>query len=104
MLAASLEALGYEVVEATDGPSGLAMFDRVAPDLMIVDFAMPDMNGAEVAEAVRKRRPGLPIVFASGYADTDQIARVAVDATVVRKPFRLNELRAALVHALQRGE
>ena len=68
------------------------MFDQVAPDLMIVDFAMPDMNGVEVARAVRKRRRGLPIVFASGYADTDQIARVAVDSTIVRKPFRLNEL------------
>jgi PAS domain S-box-containing protein len=101
VLAASLEALGYEVAEAGDGPSALAMFDQTAPDIMIVDFAMPDMNGAEVARAVRERRRNLPIIFASGYAETEKIERAIGNATILRKPFRLNELQAVLDKALQ---
>jgi len=101
MLAASLDALGYRVLEAEDGPSGLAALDGGAPDLVVVDFAMPGMNGAEVAKAVRERRPELPIVFASGYADTAAIEAVAgKDAAVLRKPFRIDQLQAVLAEAL----
>ena len=47
------------------------------PDVMVVDFAMPGLNGAEVAKAAWARLPKLPIVFASGYADTAAIEEVA---------------------------
>ena len=69
---------------------------------MMVDFAMPGINGAEVAKAARQRWPDLPIVFASGYSDTAAIERVAgSNAAVLRKPFRLDELQAVLATALQ---
>jgi CheY-like chemotaxis protein len=101
MLVASLAALGYDVLEAEDGPTGLAVLEEGAPDLMMVDFAMPGMNGAEVAKAARERRPDLPIVFASGYADTAAIEAVAGDdAPVLRKPFRIDDLQAVLTEAL----
>lgn len=77
MLAASLEALGYEVLEASNGPMGLELAETAGPDLMMVDFALPGMNGAQVAQAARERWPDLPIVFASGYSDTDAIERRA---------------------------
>lgn len=77
-LADSLDALGYRVIEAEDGPSGLAELERSRPDLMIVDFAMPGMNGAEVAKAALARVPNLPIMFASGYADTPPSKRQLV--------------------------
>jgi CheY-like chemotaxis protein len=48
-----LDSLGYGVLEASDGPSGLAQLERSSPDLMMVDFAMPGMNGAEVARLPR---------------------------------------------------
>jgi CheY-like chemotaxis protein len=59
------------------------------------------MNRAEVTKAARERRPNLPIVFASGYADTAAIEAVAgQDAAVLRKPFRVDELQTVLAGAL----
>jgi signal transduction histidine kinase/ActR/RegA family two-component response regulator/PAS domain-containing protein len=101
VLTESLRSLGYQVREADGGEAGLAAIDETAPDLVIVDFAMPGMNGAEVARAVRRRHPDLPIVFCTGYADTDAIeAAAGRDAPVLRKPFRVEELRAIVSQAL----
>ncbi len=101
MLADALESLGYRVTQAEDGEAGLARLDAARPDLVIVDFAMPGMSGAEVAAAIRARRPELPIVFASGYSDTAAIERaLGPNAPLLRKPFRLDELQAALRTAL----
>jgi CheY-like chemotaxis protein len=99
----SLATLGYLVVEAKDGQAALQALDEVNPDLMLVDFAMPAMNGAQVASIVRKRRPDLPIVFASGYADTAEIDAVGMGTAVLRKPFKIEELEAALANALARA-
>jgi PAS domain S-box-containing protein len=101
MLSASLRDLGYRVLEAEDGPSGLALLREHEPDIMLVDFAMPGMNGAEVAAAARERWPDLPIVFASGYADTAAIEQaVGKEAAQLRKPFRIDDLQALLTEAL----
>jgi CheY-like chemotaxis protein len=100
-LADALEAIGYRVEAAGDGVSGLAVLDRLVPDVLVVDYAMPGMNGAEVARAARDRRPNLPIVFASGYSDTAAIESVlGAGASVLRKPFRIEQLHAAIVNAL----
>jgi len=103
VLVASLDALGYRVLEAENGLAGLEKLGRQVPDVIIVDFAMPEMNGAEVARAIRERHPDLPIIFASGYADTAAIENVAgPNAPVLHKPFRLDDLQAALSKALIR--
>jgi CheY-like chemotaxis protein len=103
VLVDALDALGYQAVEAADGPAGLAALKTGMPDLMVVDFAMPGMNGAEVAAAARKLRPDLPIVFVSGYANTAAIEAVAgPDAAVLRKPFRVDELQTVLADVLGR--
>jgi signal transduction histidine kinase len=104
LLVECLEALGYKVTEAEDGAAALAALDRVSPDLLLVDFAMPGMNGAEVATAARERHPGLPVLFASGYSDTAAIEAVAgPEAAVLRKPFRFDALRDAVAAALGKG-
>ncbi|MEJ7686915.1 MAG: ATP-binding protein [Variovorax sp.] len=103
-LADSLDALGYRALEAEDGPAGIAALDRFGPDAMIVDFAMPGMTGAEVAREAHARRPALPIIFASGFSETAAIEEVAGKNTpILRKPFRVDELHAALVDALRRA-
>ncbi len=95
-LVAALAVLGYDVIEAADGPSGLRELER-GPDLLLVDFAMPGMNGAEVVQAARKLRPDLPVVLVTGFADTETVEAITDHGlTVLRKPFELDELEAAL--------
>jgi len=103
MLVEALRDLGCMVTEAADGAAGLAALEASAFDLMVVDFAMPGMTGAEVAAAASVRHPALPILFASGYANTAAIEAVAgADAPILRKPFGVEELRAALDAVLHR--
>jgi len=93
--------LGYSVQVAESGAAGLAILERSSPNLVLLDFAMPQLSGAEVAALIRSDRPGLPIIFISGYADTHALATAVGSATLLRKPFRRAELAAALRDALQ---
>ncbi len=95
-----LETLGFEVTQADNGRAGLDRLDEDWPDLLIVDFAMPGMNGAEVASAARQRRSDLPIILATGYADTGQVVAAFSQDAILRKPFRIQELSRAVRHAL----
>jgi signal transduction histidine kinase len=96
-LADSLDALGCRAVAVENGSTALARFDQIAPQLVILDFAMPEMNGAEVARGLRERRPDLPIIFASGYSETAAIGAVMGERSrILRKPFKMHELQAAL--------
>jgi PAS domain S-box-containing protein len=102
LLAESLTALGYRVVEAASGEAALAAIRRERPDLALLDFAMPEMNGADVAKALRAVVPDLRLLFASGYAETDAIAGVAGKGMrLLRKPFRLDALQKAVSDALK---
>jgi PAS domain S-box-containing protein len=94
-------ALGYRVLEAKDGHDGLARLAAGSPDLVIVDYAMPGLTGTEVVRAARTKRPGLPIVFASGYADTAAIESVLdANTAVLRKPFKISELQDTIAALL----
>jgi PAS domain S-box-containing protein len=97
-LADSLKGLGYRVAEAGSGEEALALLEAGAPDLALIDYAMPEMNGADLARAIRARRAELPIVFVTGYAETDQLERaLGAEAPVLRKPFSIGELAAAVL-------
>jgi CheY-like chemotaxis protein len=91
----ALVAAGFVVIEANDGESGLALLETSSPAAAVIDFLMPGMNGAEVARIAQQRRPGLPIVFVSGYSDTLALDGIA-GATVLRKPFDIAGLSRAL--------
>jgi PAS domain S-box-containing protein len=98
-LATALENLGYDVIDAEGGEAGLAKLAESGADLMLVDYAMPGMHGADVARAARASHPELPIVFVTGYAETSQLeAALGQDVPVLRKPFSGAEL-AAIVAA-----
>jgi CheY-like chemotaxis protein/anti-sigma regulatory factor (Ser/Thr protein kinase) len=98
--ASMLRDLGYVVVEAGSGGAALDMIEREPKlDLILIDFAMPGMNGAELARRVKARRPALPILFVTGFADRTALADVS-EARIIGKPFVADELaqkvRAAL--------
>jgi CheY-like chemotaxis protein len=101
VVADMLTDLGCDVLTAENGEKALALLDVEAPELMLLDFAMPGMNGAEVAQAALARRPDIRIVFATGFARSDAIdAVVGENAVVLRKPFSPNALVQALRQAL----
>jgi PAS domain S-box-containing protein len=102
-IAAALEEQGYRVREAGDGKEGLAEIARETPDLVIVDFIMPGLSGAEVAKKIRAKRPGQAILFVSGYSETDAVKRTAPDAPLLTKPFRADALAKAVRGALASG-
>ncbi len=99
-IAAALEEQGYRVREAADGAEGLAEIEREKPDLVIVDFIMPGLSGSEVARKIRAKKPSQPILFVSGYSETDAVKDTAPDAPLLTKPFRADALAMAVRSAL----
>jgi signal transduction histidine kinase len=88
-----LETRGFKVFEANSGEAALALAGGAAPDIAVIDYAMPGMDGAETAGRLRAMIPGLPIILASGHADTAAVERVLGGAaTVMRKPFDIAAL------------
>jgi signal transduction histidine kinase len=95
-----LTELGCEVIEAGSGGAALDALQRDPKvDLMIVDFAMPGMNGAEVARLVNAKRPGLPVLFVTGFADRSMLSGVS-ETRIVRKPFMQDELASKIVRSI----
>jgi PAS domain S-box-containing protein len=92
----ALEEQGYVVREAADGSEGIAEIDRETPDLIVLDFIMPGLSGADVARHARERRPDQPILFVSGYSETEAVKRTAPDAPLLAKPFRAEALHKAV--------
>lgn len=94
VIADSLSDLGHEVIAVGDGEEALSLLNGdIRPDIAILDFAMPGMNGAAVAQRIAKHLPSLPILFVSGYADTEMIKNAAgANATIIQKPFDLTVL------------
>jgi len=95
-----LDTLGYCIIEAAHGEHGLELLRLHSPSLLIVDFAMPGMNGAELAACVRAEQHALPIIFATGYADMDAVDRVPGTTLVLRKPFDMTALANTVRQAL----
>ncbi|MBC7471339.1 MAG: response regulator, partial [Ramlibacter sp.] len=96
-----LGLIGYSVTEAADGTAGLASMVQSRPDLLVVDYAMPDMTGAEVISRARELWPDLPVILATGYADMAAVERLAGKPVILRKPFDITTLGDAVAGALQ---
>ena len=79
-----LESRGFHVLTASNGPEGLRVFDENHVDLVVLDYYMPEQNGAEVAVEMRRRRPGVPIVFLSAYFSLPQEAMQVADAFLTK--------------------
>ena len=98
-----LSEVGYAVREAASGLQALVALEAdPCVDLVVLDFAMPGMNGAEVAIEIRKRWPGMPVLFVTGFADTTALTLAGASGSdaVVLKPFRDGELERKVTTAL----
>lgn len=62
-----LERAGYDVLTAPDGPSGLSIFREHPIDAVVLDYAMPGMDGGQVAAEMRRIKPDVPLVLLSAY-------------------------------------
>jgi CheY-like chemotaxis protein len=103
-----LQGCGYRVLVAADGAAGLRMASGspVRIDFVLTDIVMPVMSGPEMVNHLRRERPGLPVLFMSGYTD-DALAEHGFaidDVELLRKPFtpdalvqRVEQFLAALV-------
>jgi signal transduction histidine kinase/CheY-like chemotaxis protein len=96
-----LRSLQYQVTAVEGGEAALATLDAGERfDLLLVDFAMPGMNGAEVANAARNRQPDIKVLMVSGYADSAAVEAALGSARLLRKPFDVAELGAAVAETL----
>ena len=96
---------GYRVLAAADGPEALTLAEKHPQiDLLFTDVMLPHgMNGRELADELARRRPGLPVVFASGYSEDIVQHRGAIVAglRLVTKPYRFEQVADALRSALE---
>jgi signal transduction histidine kinase len=97
--AAMLEDMGHRVVEASSGSRALeALRDGAKVDVVITDYAMPEMTGAQLAREIRRNWPHLPIIMATGYADLPD--KEASFYRILNKPFLQRELAEQIARAL----
>jgi two-component system NtrC family sensor kinase len=102
---AQLAALGYRTLEAASGEAAIDIVrDGLTIDLLLADYAMPGMNGAELLRAVRVLKPGLPAVLITGYAEPRDLVEGLEGVGLVRKPYRIHELAARVEAMLRQAE
>jgi two-component system cell cycle sensor histidine kinase/response regulator CckA len=95
-----LQGQGYQVLEAANGATALQLLEGPAADniaLVLTDLRMPVMDGRQLAAALARRRPSLPIVFMSGFtAQLMDLRLVSPHLAFLAKPFRNDDLLAAV--------
>ena len=106
MSLAALEELGYQTLQAADGEQALVLLrERSDIRLLFTDVVMPGINGRQLADQARLVRPGLPVLFTTGYTRNAIIHNGVVDsdALFISKPFTLEQLAYKLNAALGRA-
>jgi CheY-like chemotaxis protein len=89
-----LKDLGYETDEADNGVQGVALLEQRRYDLVITDLQMPHLTGWGVVNAVRGRRPTMPMIMISGFATDDDVRQAQrLGVPLLDKPFSVIEFR-----------
>lgn len=90
---------GHIITEAANGREALTLFKQGQFDLVITDYAMPQMRGDELAANVKQLDPAQPVLMITGSIEKFGVSESSVDA-LLHKPFMLDELRQAVAKAL----
>ncbi len=93
-----LRDAGHDVLEYGDGQLALTAAREMPPELLITDFDLPELNGLELADRLRRRWPSLPVLVVSSHCGEPRLAS-RCDLACLGKPFRGSELRQALEEA-----
>ncbi|HYT92649.1 MAG TPA: response regulator [Gemmataceae bacterium] len=105
---AALQTLGYTILEARDGDEALQCFmSHAGPiHLLITDVVMPRMSGRRLADLLLASRPGLKVLFISGYTDDAVVRHGLLDAGVafLQKPFTPSVLAQKVLHVLDQRQ
>jgi CheY-like chemotaxis protein len=98
-----LETLGYQVVAAEGGHAAVQIAaSQDGIDMVLIDVAMPEINGVETIEAILKKRPGVPFLYMTGYVGPMKLD--ASEQRVLKKPFTIAELAGKVEELLFSGE
>jgi PAS domain S-box-containing protein len=100
-----LKELGYSTLEADDGPSALRILDsKQRIDLVISDIGLPGLNGRQIIDAARETRPGLKVLFMTGYAENAAIAAGFLEPgmSMITKPFAMEALATKIREILEK--
>jgi DNA-binding NtrC family response regulator len=102
----ALRDLNYRAIGAPDAAAALQVLERPSNkiDLMLTDVVMPEMNGRELSKRAREVRPGLKVLFMSGYSRNAVVhhGRVDLDVQRIQKPVSLQDLTARIRDLLDR--
>jgi two-component system, cell cycle sensor histidine kinase and response regulator CckA len=100
----ALRSFGYTCHQAHDAGEALRLLDEPGPhvDLVIADVVMPDMSGRDLGDRLGLLRPGIPVVYMSGFTDEDVIRRgmLKEGRPFLQKPFTPHELARVVREAL----
>ncbi len=89
-----LRFAGHQVIEASDGKSGMRCLETGGFDVVLTDLGMPEMNGWEVAKIVKRATPQIPVVLITGWGtnlDEQKVKESGVDG-IIGKPFQVREV------------
>jgi DNA-binding response OmpR family regulator len=104
-IAARLRSEGFDVAVAHDGPAGVELVQRRAPDLVVLDLMLPGFDGLEVCRRIQQDRPVPVLMLTARDSETDLLVGLAVGADdYLTKPFSPRELVARIRTILRRVE
>ncbi len=104
-VAARLRGEGFLVEIAADGPSGVALVERLNPDLVVLDVMLPGFDGIEVCRRIQQQRPVPVVMLTARDSETDMLVGLGVGADdYMTKPFSVRELVARIQAVLRRVE
>jgi CheY-like chemotaxis protein len=101
--AALLREIGHSVVEASTGAAALDLLrgGKQRIDLLLSDYAMPQLSGTDLVALARNLRSDLPALLVTGYADADEIRARPDDVSILSKPFTLTDLASAVTKTMR---
>lgn len=99
----TLESRGFHVIMESDGANVLQLFKKMQPDICILDVMLPNKNGFELADEIRKESENIPLIFLTAKTQTEDVIKGFRSGgnDYIRKPFSIEELIVRIEHALR---